>query len=81
MGPIEIYEIPAWKVWAAAESAIGMDRATYAFVVGPSDTKDSGWVVYVEGHSRGEVGSRDAAIRLLGECLRPTSDSALEIDG
>jgi hypothetical protein len=69
-GGVPIYEIGTWSDWSAAEDRIRADECATAVIAGPRDTLDSGWMVYVGGELRGEVGSAELAKGLVEELGR-----------
>jgi len=65
--PVALYEIAAWDGWEAAEARIRADGVAAAILCGPHDMPDGGWMVYLNGDNRGEVGSFALARGLLRE--------------
>lgn len=64
---VAIYEVDSWDGWDDAEARIRADRAGSAILHGPHDMQDGGWMVYVDGENRGEVGSLALARGLLAD--------------
>ena len=73
---VAIYEIPSWEGWEAAEAQIRADGAAAAILCGHHDMQDGGWMVYLDGENRGEVGSLALARGLLRELHDGGMDTA-----